>query len=188
MITIIEKLSVDTGNTSLNDNEIKVYLTDYNNNVLVEPTLISNLNNTLYSKTNTHSKTLTKIKDKYKLRVWIDKDVLVENWDTIQHQYKFKIGVNTKTIEKNKCNEVSLVSNGDTSGANVPVLSENMIPVYYDTCEEVWKKADASNENSKYVWYDYDNKIWANSVTVTETSRNTYKSANPLYVSYSFFK
>ena len=87
-----------------------------------------------------------------------------------------------KTIEltvPNICNEVSIVSSGDTSGANAPVLSENMIPVYYDTCDEVWKKADESNQNSKYVWYDYDNKMWANSVTVSSANRQTYLAADP---------
>ena len=90
----IKKLSTDTGYTSLNNNQIKVYLTDSSNNVLVEPTLISNLNNSLlYSKTNKHSSTNTEINDKYKLRVWIDKNVDASNWtkDT-KNQYKLKIG------------------------------------------------------------------------------------------------
>ncbi|MGM9878675.1 MAG: hypothetical protein ACI31R_01440 [Bacilli bacterium] len=97
----IEKLSTDTGYTSLNDNEVKVYLTDYDNNQLVSPVKISDLSNySLYSKVNTHSKTITEIKDKYKLRVWIDSEVDAskfydENTDSVKtYQYKFKIGVN----------------------------------------------------------------------------------------------
>ncbi|MGM9879333.1 MAG: hypothetical protein ACI31R_04840 [Bacilli bacterium] len=96
----IEKLSTDTGYTSLNDNEVKVYLTDYDNNQLVSPVKISDLSNySLYSKVNTHSKTITEIKDKYKLRVWIDSEVDAskfydENTDSVRtYQYKFKIGV-----------------------------------------------------------------------------------------------
>ena len=69
------------------------------------------------------------------------------------------------------------ISSDDTSGANEPVLSENMIPVYYDECDEVWKKADKSNNNMLYKWYNYDEKIWANSVTVTEEKREEYKNA-----------
>ena len=52
----IEKLTPDTGYTFLNDNAIKVYLEDYEGNVLVRPTLISNLTNyVLYTGTQTHS-------------------------------------------------------------------------------------------------------------------------------------
>ena len=164
----IKKLSTDTGYTSLNNNQIKVYLTDSSNNILVGPTLISNLsNNLLYSKTNTHSSTNTEVNDKYKLRVWIDKNVDASSWtkDT-KNQYKFKIGI------KSEETEVSL----DTSGANAPVLDDGMIPVYYDESSSSWKKADSSNNNNN--WYDYDSKKWANSVTVSSTNRSTYKSAS----------
>ena len=71
-----------------------------------------------------------------------------------------------------------LKNNIDTSGANSPVLASNMIPVYYDETNSVWRKADSSNTNETYKWYDYDNKMWANAVTVTETNRSTYLSAN----------
>ncbi len=70
------------------------------------------------------------------------------------------------------------VPNLDESGANEPVLASNMIPVYYDNTNKVWKKADAKNSKENNKWYDYDNKMWANAVTVTETNRNTYLSAN----------
>ena len=65
----------------------------------------------------------------------------------------------------------------DESGANIPLLASNMIPVYYDDTSNVWKKADSNNRNENYKWYDYDNKIWANAVTVTSTNRATYLSA-----------
>ena len=68
--------------------------------------------------------------------------------------------------------------NLDKSGANAPLISDNMIPVYYDESGDVWRKADVTNEDKNYKWYDYDNKIWANAVTVTETNRSTYLSAN----------
>ena len=160
----IKKLSTDTGYTSLNNNQIKVYLTDYNNNVLLEPTLISNLSdNLLYSKTNNHSSTNTEINDKYKLRVWIDKNVDASSWtkDT-KNQYKFKIGINSEEVE--------------VAEPNAPVLDDGMIPVYYDESTSSWKKADSSNNNNN--WYDYDSKKWANSVTVSSTNRSTYKSAS----------
>ena len=77
-----------------------------------------------------------------------------------------------------------LKKNIDTSGANVPVLVSNMIPVYYDETTETWKKADTNNKNSNYQWYSYelsgDKKgMWANAVTVTETNRTMYLNAEP---------
>ena len=74
--------------------------------------------------------------------------------------------------------------NLDLSGANNPVLASNMIPVYYDVTEEVWKKADGKNENKNYRWYSYESDgeykgMWANAVTVTETNRKAYLNAAP---------
>ena len=72
----------------------------------------------------------------------------------------------------------------DTSGANEPVLLDNMIPVYYEATsdtEGVWKKADSTNTNSTYKWHDYTNFMWANAVTVKESgtkSRSEYLSSN----------
>ncbi|MGN0992550.1 MAG: hypothetical protein ACI4PE_01225, partial [Bacilli bacterium] len=84
-----------------------------------------------------------------------------------------------KTIEvtASNCKPRSVAK--DTSGTNTPALSSNsnMIPVYYDECDEVWRKADSTNESSTYRWYNYDEKIWANSVTVSATNRSTYKNA-----------
>ena len=74
--------------------------------------------------------------------------------------------------------KVSIKSNLDKSGANVPKLTSNMIPVYYDEANAVWKKADSNNLDKNNKWYDYDNKMWANAVTVTSTNRDTYLSAS----------
>ena len=60
---------------------------------------------------------------------------------------------------------------------NKPILDTNMIPVYYDEINEVWKKADSTNQDRNYKWYDYCEKKWANSVTVTSSSRSTYLNA-----------
>ena len=92
----IEKLSASSGYTSLNDSQVKVYLTDYSNNELISPVKISDLSDyTLYSKVNVHSKTITKLTDKFKLRAWIDEDTDVSSWnENTKLEYKFKIGVN----------------------------------------------------------------------------------------------
>ncbi len=73
--------------------------------------------------------------------------------------------------------EVSMkTSNLDTSGANVPKLVDNMIPVMY--YNNNWVKADTDNPNGTYKWYDYNSKQWANAVLVSSTNRNTYVNAN----------
>ena len=72
--------------------------------------------------------------------------------------------------KKNECMANSCDEITDQGNINEPVLSDNMIPVYYDTCEKVWKKADSTNTKKKYRWYDYNNKVWANAVTVKENS------------------
>ena len=72
----------------------------------------------------------------------------------------------------------------DKSGANKPVLASNMIPVYYDETNEVWKKADVNNSNSSYQWYSYESSgntkgMRANAVTVKEANRQAYLNATP---------
>ena len=49
----------------------------------------------------------------------------------------------------------------DNSGANAPVLEDNMIPVYYDGTN--WKYAALYDK-----WYDYDDKEWANAVVLND--------------------
>ena len=55
--------------------------------------------------------------------------------------------------------EASLNKYKDNSGANKPVLYNNMIPVYYDGTN--WIYADIHNK-----WYDYDSKEWANAAVL----------------------
>ena len=99
---------------------------------------------------------------RYKLRIWLD-DSQVDQLATMS-DYKsfFKLGVEAEQrLDK----------------PNAPVLSDNMIPVYYDEDAEVWKKADSTNKSSIYRWYNYNSRMWANSVTVSSTKRSTYKNA-----------
>ena len=105
----------------------------------------------------------------YKLRIWLDSSKEAELATMTDYKAFFKLGVEA---------EQRLYDNLDRSGANIPVLSKNMIPVYYDETEEVWKKADSNNSSETYKWYDYDNKMWANSVTVSEINRSTYLNAS----------
>ncbi len=117
----------------------------------------------------------------YVVKAWID-----ENYDlpitdssngtshsnqTTSETFSFKIKV--VATDSNL-----VVKEPNTNGANAPELATNMIPVYYDETNEVWKKADSSNSNSSYKWYDYNSKMWANAVTVSETNRDTYLNAS----------
>ena len=96
----IEKVTGPEGYTDLKDSEVKIYLTDYEDNPLVGPILISELDNyNLYSKVNTHENN-NEIKDKYKLRVWIDESAK-DNYDWSKQNnlaYNFKIGVSSEEV------------------------------------------------------------------------------------------
>jgi len=59
----------------------------------------------------------------------------------------------------------------DESGANIPLLSEGMIPVIYNETDDVWEIADTNT-----AWYDYNSQMWANAVT---TSVESHRVADP---------
>jgi hypothetical protein len=61
--------------------------------------------------------------------------------------------------------------NSDKSGANIPILTANMIPVKWDGAN--WVKASNSNRIGPNQWYDYDQYMWANAVTVAELGSGT---------------
>lgn len=67
----------------------------------------------------------------------------------------------------------------DKSGANPPILADGMIPIYYDTDELSWAKADETNLSSAYYWYDYLEQRWANVALVKEGTRSKYQLAEP---------
>ena len=124
----------------------------------------------------------------YILTSWIDESYIlpIKNETTTSKQtneetYKFKVkvvGVDSPITIEEKASSL------DESGANKPVLASNMIPVYYDETNEVWKKADKNNSQKDYRWYSYNSSgeykgMWANAVTVKDTNRQTYLNATP---------
>ncbi len=159
----------------------KVYLNNKTKNIVYGPSFITDLakykyensyvlcTNTFTNATETHE---------YSLTSWISpKTNIFEAGGTHQTiiggTVKFKVSV--ETVE---------ITNLDTSGANKPVLASNMIPVYYDEANSVWKKADKNNSQKDYRWYSYSltgeyKGMWANAVTVKDTNRQTYLSATP---------
>ena len=120
----------------------------------------------------------------FELRMWIINSATNDDL-YIKENGSYKEDSNGLILTKNFCSKVKITGTDnpyltptlDESGANKPVLASNMIPVYYDSTNNVWRKADSTNLNAIYKWYDYTNKMWANAVTVTETSRSTYLSA-----------
>ncbi len=159
----------------------KVYLNNKTKNIVYGPSFITDLakykyensyvlcTNTFTNATETHE---------YSLTSWISaKTNIFESGTTHQTiiggTVKFKVSV--ETVE---------ITNLDTSGANKPVLASNMIPVYYDEANSVWKKADKNNSQKDYRWYSYSSTgeykgMWANAVTVKEANRQTYLNATP---------
>ena len=97
----IEKLEPETGYENLEDNQVKIYLTDTEDNKIIGPLKISELDNyNLYEDVNTHSKENNVQVDKYRIRVWIDSEVDASNWDeNTKLEYKFKIGVRSSENE-----------------------------------------------------------------------------------------
>ena len=159
----------------------KVYLKNKTKNIVYGPSFITDLakykyensyilcTNTFTNATETHE---------YSLTSWISpKTNIFESGTTHQTiiggTVKFKVSV--ETVE---------TTNLDTSGANAPVLASNMIPVYYDETNSVWKKANTSNLDTTNPWYSYNSSgeykgMWANAVTVKDTNRQTYLNAEP---------
>ena len=145
----ISILKTSTTN-SFEENDVKAYLTDGNDNALVNPILISNLGNSkkianakvIYNNSFMYNNSNEIQTHTYRLRVWLKSDINMSKYTKVvetetgtnvsleQKTYKFKINVNT-------------IESVDTSGANKPILASNMIPVYY--FRSTIKKADVNN-------------------------------------------
>ena len=171
---VLEPITVDN---PLSDSEIKVYLTKVEGGtetVVVEPTTIDQISNyILSSQDEVFSNNKAEVITSYRLRAWIDSKVDTNKLSAKKYSYKFRVNVNSGNITSSS-KPVSL----DESGANAPELASNMIPVYYDSTSDSWKKASTTKGDTSNKWYDYDNKVWANAVTVTETNRKTYLNAD----------
>ena len=159
----------------------KVYLNNKTKNIVYGPSFITDLAKYKYENSYvlcTNIFTNATETHEYSLTSWISpKTNIFESGGTHQTiiggTVKFKVSV--ETVE---------ITNLDTSGANKPVLASNMIPVYYDETNSVWKKADKDNSQKDYRWYSYTSTgeykgMWANAVTVKEANRQTYLNATP---------
>ena len=188
----ISILKTSTTN-SFEENDVKAYLTDGNDNALVNPILISNLGNSkkianakvIYTNSFMYNNSNEIQTHTYRLRVWLKSDINMSKYTVKQEIDDSKTNISlTGCTFKFKVNVSTIEQNLDTSGANKPVLASNMIPVYYDEANSVWKKADVNNKDSSYQWYSYNSTgdkkgMWANAVTVKDTNRQTYLNATP---------
>lgn len=100
--------------------------------------------------------------------------------------YKINIWLDSSTpnAELGKNFTAKIVSSGtaiyktlDTSGANTPKTTSNMIPVYYDGSASTWRIADKNNLIETHRWYDYTSSIWANAITVKDSPKQIYDLA-----------
>ncbi len=128
----------------------------------------------------------------FELRMWIINSATNDDL-YIKENGSYKEDSNGLILTKNFCSKVKITGTDtpyltpmpiDESGANKPVLASNMIPVYYDETNDVWKKADTSNTDKTNPWYSYNSSgeykgMWANAVTVKDTNRQTYLNATP---------
>ena len=177
-----------TSDNTNNLSNIKAYLTEVKNNTetkLIDPTTLNNLtkvnNNMILYK----DKIFPSETKYYRLRLWVDENFGSSQTTSVNGNtstgtitgftFKFvvSIGVDNTNVETL-----------DTSGANAPVLASNMIPVYYDETNSVWKKANTNNIDKNNPWYSYNSSgeykgMWANVVTVKDTNRQTYLNATP---------
>jgi len=155
-------------NNTVDPKYIKVYLTDQNDNVIIGPTKISDLEPYKMDDYLLHSTSISTEENNnntqyYRLRTWLDENYVSDV------SYETNGNVQTGMIGGTFGFRVNISSvNLDTSYANAPVLASNMIPVYYDGTD--WVKADKANQDKNNKWYDYGNKMWANAVTVAENS------------------
>ena len=126
----------------------------------------------------------------FELRMWIINSATNDDL-YIKENGSYKEDSNGLILTKNFCSKVKITGTDtpyltpiDVSGANEPVLASNMIPVYYDETNEVWKKANKDNTDRTNPWYSYNSTgeykgRWANAVTVTGTNRTKYLNATP---------
>ncbi|MGM9878615.1 MAG: hypothetical protein ACI31R_01110 [Bacilli bacterium] len=177
---VIEKLETAEGYTALSDDEVKVYLEDYEGNTLVEPVKISELSDyVLYTDTNVHSKTVTKLTDKYKLRVWIDSDVEAskfydESADSVKtYQYKFKIGVMTERAKY----QVRYNANGGYLLKNLSMTSTGDYP---------WEETDGVYRSGNYNVSSSTSTITSEEFTLTEISKLSFDWAVSSEGSYDY--
>ena len=142
------QLSLVDDNSTINNSSIRYELTK-NNNVLGIYTLADD--GILEKGTIDSNEEIN-----YTIKLWLD------------YNSEVKVGRLSKKIA------VSEVTGEETKiTINEPVLTDGMIPVYYDSRTNSWYKSDTINTHNN-TWYNYEEQIWANAVTVSKEKREEY--------------
>jgi len=119
--------------------------------------------------------TVTDVVDEYTLYLWINGNMETPNV-MMNKSFSFKISA---LASDNGC-DVEVIPTEfyvDASGARVPDLIEGMVPITWDSNNNI-VKADYYNINSEYAGYDYSSNKYANVVMVAESSREEYLNAS----------
>lgn len=93
---------------------------------------------------------------KYGLKLWLD------------YNSDVKIGKLSKRI--------MILEGKEEETINEPILTDGMIPVYYDNTTNSWHKSSIINTYNDE-WYNYSKQKWANAVTVNKEKREEYLNA-----------
>ena len=95
---------------------------------------------------------------KYAIKLWL-------NYDS-----EYIVGTFSKKISVSLGEKESVI-------VNEPVLTEGMIPVYYDEENNSWYKSDIKNTYNNE-WYNYSSQKWANAVTIKKDKREFYATSS----------
>ncbi len=100
-------------------------------------------------------------------------DVTIYPGEELTFKINVWLDLNTPNKELGKTFSAQVITKGssfyktlDTSGANSPMLTSDMLPIYYNEDTSSWHVANKSNILSTETWYDYDSRMWANSITL----------------------
>lgn len=111
----------------------------------------------------------------------LKKNIILYPMEEITLNVRIWLDLSTPNDELGKYFQANLVTNGaafyktlDESGANHPIMTDDMIPVYYDGNINKWKVADDANLDNNYEWYNYDASKWANSVIIKDSNKYIY--------------
>ena len=82
-----------------------------------------------------------------------------------------------------KSTTLDIVVNAKSVEVNAPVLSDNMIPVYYDIENNMWRKANINNEKTTitYILGDVNGDGMVNAVDANQIKRYISESSSVLY-------
>lgn len=99
----------------------------------------------------------------YTIKVWLD-----YNSDVKAGKLSKKIAV-AEIVNEDIIEEVN--------EPNKPVLTDGMIPVYYDNDTNSWYKSSGENTYNS-TWYNYDEWLWPNVITVDNEKREYYETSS----------